>query len=70
MDNNENNPHGSAMDINDSSKCPYLGGTMKQTAGGGTTNQDWWPNQLRLNVLRQNSELSNPMDEDFNYAEE
>ncbi len=70
MDNNENNPHGNAMDINDSSKCPYLGGTMKQTAGGGKTNQDWWPNQLRLNVLRQNSELSNPMDEDFNYAKE
>ncbi len=70
MDNNENNPHGEAWDINDSSKCPYLGGTLKQTAGGGTNNLDWWPNQLRLNVLRQNSELSNPMDDDFNYAEE
>jgi catalase-peroxidase len=71
MDNDKNNnPHGTAWDINDSSKCPYLGGTMKQAAGGGTTNQDWWPNQLRLNVLRQNSELSNPMDEDFSYAEE
>ena len=70
MDNNENNPHGEAWDINDSSKCPYLGGTMKQSAGGGTSNLDWWPNQLRLNVLRQNSELSNPMDKDFNYAEE
>jgi len=70
MDNNENNPHGEAIDINDSSKCPYLGGTLKQTAGGGTTNQDWWPNQLRLNVLRQNSSLTNPMDEGFDYAEE
>lgn len=70
MDNNENNPHGNAMDINDSGKCPYLGGTMKQAAGGGTTNQDWWPNQLRLNVLRQNSELSNPMEEGFDYAKE
>ncbi|QLG45573.1 catalase/peroxidase HPI [Costertonia aggregata] len=71
MDNNKNNDsHGNAWDINDSSKCPYLGGTMKQTAGGGTTNLDWWPNQLRLNVLRQNSELSNPMDEDFDYAKE
>ena len=70
MDNNENNPHGNAWDINDSSKCPYLGGTMKQTAGGGTNNLDWWPNQLRLNVLRQNSELSNPMDKDFDYAKE
>ena len=70
MDNNNNNPHGNALDINDSSKCPYLGGALKQTAGGGTTNQDWWPNQLRLNVLRQNSSLTNPMDEEFNYAEE
>ncbi|MRI01441.1 catalase/peroxidase HPI [Kriegella sp. EG-1] len=70
MDNNGKNSHGEAFDINDSSKCPYLGGTLKQNAGGGTTNQDWWPNQLRLNVLRQNSSLTNPMDEDFNYAEE
>jgi len=70
MDNNDNNPHGNALDINDSSKCPYLGGALKQSAGGGTTNQDWWPNQLRLNVLRQNSSLTNPMDEEFNYAEE
>ncbi len=71
MDNSENNDaHGNALDINDSSKCPYLGGTLKQTAGGGTTNQDWWPNQLRLNVLRQNSSLTNPMDENFVYAEE
>ena len=58
-----------AWEINDSAKCPYLGGTLKQTAGGGTNNQDWWPNQLRLNVLRQNSSLTNPMDADFNYAE-
>ncbi|MGI9551714.1 MAG: catalase/peroxidase HPI, partial [Aurantibacter sp.] len=71
MDNNENNnPHGNTLDVNDLSKCPYLGGTLKQTAGGGTTNQDWWPNQLRLNVLRQNSSLTDPMDEDFNYAAE
>ncbi len=71
MDNNKNdNPHGEAFDINDSSKCPYLGGTQKQTAGGGTNNLDWWPNQLRLNVLRQNSSLTNPMDDDFDYATE
>ncbi len=70
MDNNENYPHGNAWDINDPTQCPYLGGTLKQTAGGGTNNQDWWPNQLRLNVLRQNSELSNPMDKDFDYATE
>jgi len=71
MDNTKNdNPHGEAFDINNSSKCPYLGGTQKQTAGGGTNNLDWWPNQLRLNVLRQNSSLTNPMDEDFDYAAE
>ena len=42
---------------------------MKQTAGGGTRNRDWWPNQLKLNILRQHSSLSNPMGEAFNYAE-
>ncbi|OJW13580.1 catalase/peroxidase HPI [Mucilaginibacter sp. 44-25] len=56
---------------NDISKCPFHNGTLKHnTAGGGTRNRDWWPNQLKLNVLRQYSELSNPMGEDFNYAEE
>ncbi len=52
-----------------SAKCPYLSGTLKQTAGAGTRNTDWWPNQLNLNVLRQHSSLSNPMDENFNYKE-
>jgi len=51
-------------------KCPFHGGAMKQSAGGGTTNRDWWPNQLRLNVLRQNSSLSDPMGEKFDYARE
>lgn len=51
-------------------KCPFSGGAVKQSAGGGTRNRDWWPNQLRLNILRQYSSLSNPMDESFNYAEE
>ncbi len=55
---------------NTESKCPFSSGAMKQTGGGGTKNRDWWPNQLKLNILRQNSELSNPMDEEFNYAEE
>ncbi|WP_256010417.1 catalase/peroxidase HPI [Desertivirga xinjiangensis] len=55
---------------NDISKCPFHNGTMKQNVGGGgTRNRDWWPNQLKLNILRQHSSLSNPMDEDFNYAE-
>ncbi len=51
-------------------KCPFHGGTIKQSAGGGTRNRDWWPNQLKLNILRQHSTLSNPMDEAFNYAKE
>ncbi|WP_207426689.1 catalase/peroxidase HPI [Pedobacter sp. SYSU D00535] len=55
---------------NDISKCPFHNGSMKNNvAGGGTRNQDWWPNQLKLNILRQHSPLSNPMDKDFNYAE-
>ncbi len=51
-------------------KCPFSGGALKRTAGGGTSNRDWWPNQLNLNILRQNSDLSNPMGKDFKYAEE
>ena len=54
---------------NDISKCPYLSGTQKQSAGGGTSNRDWWPNELKLNILRQNSAKSNPLGEDFDYAE-
>ncbi len=54
---------------NNESKCPFSGGAMKKTAGNGTRNRDWWPNQLKLNILRQNSNLSNPMDKDFNYTE-
>ena len=51
-------------------KCPFSGGAVKQGGGTGTRNQDWWPNQLKLNILRQNSNLSNPMGEQFNYAKE
>ncbi|MGS0747129.1 catalase/peroxidase HPI [Halpernia sp. GG3] len=51
-------------------KCPFNHEAIKQTAGGGTTNRDWWPNQLKVNILRQNSDLTNPMEKDFNYAEE
>lgn len=50
---------------NGAGKCPF-----HQTGGGGTQNQEWWPNQLKLNILRQNSSLSDPMGEKFNYAEE
>lgn len=52
------------------SKCPFHGGAIKQTAGGGTGNRDWWPNQLKVNILRQHAAPSNPMDETFNYTEE
>ena len=52
------------------SKCPYLGGVLKEAAGGGNVNRDWWPNQLNLNILRQHSSLTDPMDEDFDYSEE
>ena len=54
----------------DISKCPYLGGVLKEAAGGGNVNRDWWPNQLNLNILRQHSSLTDPMDEDFEYSEE
>ena len=50
-------------------KCPFGGGSLKQAAGKGTQNKDWWPNQLNLNILRQHSSASNPMDEDFDYSE-
>jgi catalase-peroxidase len=50
-------------------KCPFLGGQLKQSAGSGTRNRDWWPNQLHVHILRQNSALSDPMDKGFNYAE-
>ena len=50
--------------------CPVTGGAHKQVAGGGTSNRDWWPNQLNLRILHQNSSLINPMGKDFIYAEE
>ncbi len=51
-------------------KCPVVVVAGRQAAGGGTTNRDWWPNQLNVNVLHQHSAKSNPMDSEFNYAEE
>jgi catalase-peroxidase len=64
-------PKQKSLQVNDSeAKCPFHHGALKQTAGGGTRNRDWWPNQLKLNILRQQSSLSNPMDKDFNYAKE
>ena len=49
-------------------QCPFMGGTQKQTAGGGTSVRDFWPNELKLNILRQNGEASNPMAKNFDYA--
>lgn len=53
--------------MSDISKCPVMG---HGNSGRGTTNRDWWPNQLNLNILHQQSEKSNPLGADFNYAEE
>lgn len=58
-----------SYNVNGESKCPFTGQTFQRAAGGGTANRDWWPNQLKLNILRQHSELSNPMDPAFDYAE-
>ena len=52
------------------SKCPVLGGSHKHSAAGDTANQHWWPNQLKLKILNQNSPLSDPMGKEFNYATE
>jgi catalase-peroxidase len=68
---NNTNPSKTSYNVNGESKCPFSsGGTpMKKAAGAGMKNSDWWPNQLKLDILRQNSAASNPMDENFNYAE-
>lgn len=64
------------LDVNDNSKvntvgkCPFTSGALQKSAGQGPRNHDWWPNQLKLNILRQHSSLTNPMDKRFNYAEE
>ena len=58
------------MSNSNESKCPFPHGQMRQTAGTGTSNKDWWPNKLNLGILRQHSALSDPMNKGFNYAEE
>ena len=65
---NETNTH-MPVSGDGAAKCPFSGGALKQTAGGGTRNNDWWPTQLKLNILRQHSSLSNPMEKSFNYSE-
>lgn len=66
----DNKAHSNVWDINetDAGQCPFLSGSQKHTAGNGTKNRDWWPNELKLNILRQNGTPSNPMDADFDYA--
>jgi catalase-peroxidase len=64
------NKNTEAFGINNSSasNCPFLSGTNNKTSGGGTANRDWWPNELRLNILRQHASESSPMDKDFDYS--
>ena len=60
MENNKN--------TSSESKCPFSSGIVKHTAGNGSRNDNWWPNRLKLNILRQHSKTSNPMGDAFNYA--
>ncbi|AJR04449.1 catalase/peroxidase HPI [Siansivirga zeaxanthinifaciens] len=66
---NQNQSNNYPTHSGDITKCPFHNGTLKKGVNGGIKNTDWWPNMLNLSVLRQNSNLSNPMDPDFNYAE-
>ncbi|MBQ0908950.1 catalase/peroxidase HPI [Flavobacterium sp. F-328] len=67
----ENNSRPTSYNVNGESKCPFSAGANapKQSERHGKINRDWWPNQLNLNILRQNGVASNPMGEHFNYAE-
>jgi len=69
MDNKNQNGNGnsSSYNVNSEAKCPFSSGILNKGAGNGTGNREWWPNQLKLNILRQFSDLSNPMDKDFDY---
>ena len=51
-------------------KCPVMHGAMTTHSSSGTSNKDWWPNQLNLNILHQHDTKSNPMDEGYDYREE
>jgi catalase-peroxidase len=70
--NGNGHAHGNhkVWEVNDSSRCPFLGGPLNFTAGSGRSNRDWWPNRLNLSILRQHSPLVNPMEEDYDYTEE
>ena len=53
----------------DEAKCPVMHGAVTRNSGGGTSNREWWPNQLNLNILHQHDKKSSPLDTDFNYRE-
>ena len=53
----------------DEAKCPVMHGAISRNSGGGTSNREWWPNQLNLNILHQHDKKSSPLDIDFNYRE-
>ena len=70
MANTEVEDKGDVLEINSSSRCPFTGGAINFTTSTRRSNRDWWPNALDLKILRQNSELADPMGEDFDYSEE
>ncbi len=73
MDDNKNGASSAgatSSKVNSESKCPFMNGAINHGAGSGPSNRDWWPNQLKLNILRQNAPLSSPMGAAFNYAKE
>ncbi len=68
MENTNSDAQGFGTDSE--SQCPFMNGTLNQSAGEGSGNRDWWPNTLKTNILRQHDTKSNPLGEDFDYAEE
>ena len=56
--------------MTDDSKCPVMHGAQTSNNASGTSNREWWPNQLNISILHQHDKKSNPMDEDFNYQNE
>ena len=66
----EHQPRSTAAPANSASGCPFIGSPQAAGSGHGTSNQDWWPNQLNLSILHQHSPKANPLGANFNYAEE
>ena len=58
------------MGKDNDSKCPVMHGSLTSNSASGTSNQDWWPNQLNLNILHQHDQKTNPMGEGFDYRDE